>query len=217
MYYFMHQYFNKVQILNIFSKNDFFKYFITSNLNKNSQTIGLSSYYFFLFNQLFFSQLLKTPCTLMSFNSRDIIPKNLIYYAVHSAKLIRWKKFNIIHSNEIMETLFLCLWLKNIKLFMSWMLLYFEKASLKKHRKLFLLLNLLLGKLIWNYNIYLQLKGLRLVLRGKFGKAGSVRKTRKYIKKGVCSYTSKNVATTNQTNVIKTLTGVFSIKLEIFF
>lgn len=100
---------------------------------------------------------------------------------------------------------------------MSWMLLYFEKANLKKHRKLFLLLNLLLGKLIWNYNIYLQLKGLRLVLRGKFGKAGSVRKTRKYIRKGTCSYTSKNVASVNQTNVIKTLTGVFSIKLEIFF
>jgi predicted membrane-bound dolichyl-phosphate-mannose-protein mannosyltransferase len=98
-----------MQTLNIFSKNNFFKYFITSNLNKNLQITGLSSYYFFLFNQLFFSQLLKTPCTLMSFNSRDIIPKNLIYYAVHSAKLIRWKKFNIIHSNEIMETLFLCL------------------------------------------------------------------------------------------------------------
>ena len=200
-----------------FSRNNFFKYIITSNTNKNSQIVGLSSYYYFLFNQLFFSKLFKTPCTLMSFNSRDIIPKTLIYYAVHSAKLIRWKKFNIIHSNEIMETLFLCLWLKNIKLFMSWMLLYFEKANLKKHRKLFLLLNLLLGKLIWNYNIYLQLKGLRLVLRGKFGKAGSVRKTRKYIRKGICSYTSKNVASVNQTNVIKTLTGVFSIKLEIFF
>lgn len=55
------------------------------------------------------------------------------------------------------------------------------------------------------------------MLRGKFGKAGSVRKTRRYIRKGKCSYTSKNIALVNQTNVIRTLTGVFSIKLEVFF
>ena len=94
---------------------------------------------------------------------------------------------------------------------------YFERTNLKKHRKLFLLLNLLLGKLVWNYNIFLQLKGLRVVLLGKFGKAGSVRKTRRYIRRGKCSYTSKNIALINQTNVIRTLTGVFSIKMEIFF
>ena len=100
---------------------------------------------------------------------------------------------------------------------MAWMRGYFERTNLKKHRKLFLLLNLLLGRLIWNYNIFLQLKGLRVVLRGKFGKAGSVRKTRRYIKKGKCSYTTKNIALTSQTNIIRTLTGVFSIKFEVFF
>ncbi len=217
MYFFYFKTLSGKQKLNIIYKNSVVRYILMSKINRDTQITGLSSYYFFLFNQVFFSQLLKVPSALLSFNARDIIPKSLIYYAVHSAKLIRWKKFFIIHSNEIMETLFLCLWLKNIKLFMSWMLLYFEKTNLKKHRKLFLLLNLLLGKLIWNYNIYLQLKGLRLSLRGKFGKAGSVRKTRRYIRKGVCSYTAKNIATINQTNVIKTLTGVFSIKLEIFF
>lgn len=154
---------------------------------------------------------------LNSLNSRDIVPKHLIYYIVHSVKLIKWKRYYIIHSNEIIETLFIALWLKNIKLFMSWMRGYFERTNLKKHKKLFLLLNLLLGKFIWNYNIFLQLKGLRVVLRGKFGKAGSVRKTRRYIKKGKCSYTAKNIALINQTNIIRTLTGVFSIKFEIFF
>lgn len=121
------------------------------------------------------------------------------------------------HSNEIIEVLFLSLWLKNLKLFMEWMRSYFERANLKTHRKLFLLLNLLLGKFIWNYNLFLQLKGLRVVLRGKFGKAGSVRKTRKYIRRGKCSYATKKIALINQTNIIRTLTGVFSIKFEVFF
>lgn len=67
---------------------------------------------------------------------------------LHSVKLIRWKRFYIIHSNEIVEVLFLSLWLKNIKLFMDWMRKYFEKTNLKKHRKLFLLLNVLLGRLV---------------------------------------------------------------------
>ncbi len=141
----------------------------------------------------------------------------MIYYIVYAVKLVNWKKYYIIHSNHIVEILFIALWLKNIKLFMEWMRKYFEKTNLKKHRKLFLLLNLLLGKLIWNYNIFLQLKGLRVILKGKFGKAGSVRKTTRYIKKGKCSYTSKNIALINQTNIIRTLTGVFSIKFEIFF
>jgi hypothetical protein len=97
------------------------------------------------------------------------------------------------------------------------MLGYFERTNLKKHRKLFIFLQLLLGNLIWNYNIFLQLKGLRVSLKGKFGKAGSVRKTRHYIKRGKCSYTSKNIGMVSQTNIIRTLTGVFSIKFEVFF
>lgn len=100
---------------------------------------------------------------------------------------------------------------------MDWMRKHFEKTNLKKHRKLFLLLNLLIGRLVWNYNIFLQLKGVRVVLRGKFGKAGSVRKTRKYIRRGKCSYTTKNIGLINQTNIIRTLTGVFAIKFEVFF
>lgn len=65
--------------------------------------------------------------------------------------------------------------------------------------------------------MFLNLKGLRVSLRGKFGKAGSVRKIRRYIRRGKCSYSSKNLAMSEQTKVIRTITGVFSIKIEIFF
>ena len=176
-----------------------------------------TNFWFFLYQQYYLANLFKLPVKFKNLNSQHVVPKSLLSYMIHSVKLIKWKKYYIMHSNEIIEILFLCLWLKNTKLFMDWMRKYFERTNLKKHRKLFLLLNLLLGKLVWNYNLFLQLKGLRVVLRGKFGKAGSVRKTRKYIKRGKCSYTSKNIALVNQTNVIRTLTGVFSIKFEVFF
>jgi hypothetical protein len=193
-------------------------YFLTTSRSLNkSHYLDSFNFWAFLYQQEYFSQILRLPVVFKNFNSQKVIPSSLLLYMLHSIKLIRWKRFYIMHSNEIVEVLFLSLWLKNIKLFMDWMRKYFENNNLKKHRKLFLLLNTLLGKLIWNYNIFLQLKGLRLVLRGKFGKAGSVRKTRRYIRKGKCSYTSKNIALVNQTNVIRTLTGVFSIKLEVFF
>ncbi len=100
---------------------------------------------------------------------------------------------------------------------MEWMRKYFEKNNLKKHRRLFSLLNVIIGRLIWSHNLFLQLKGMRVTLRGKFGKAGSVRKTRKYIRRGKCSYTTKKIAMISQTNIIRTLTGVFSIKFEVFY
>lgn len=102
-------------------------------------------------------------------------------------------------------------------MFMRWVHKFFEDNDLKKHKKLVLLLDSLLGRLIWGFNLFLKLKGLRLLVKGKFGKAGSVRKSRRYIRKGKCSSTSKNIAMTSQTKVIRTLTGVFSIKLEIFY
>lgn len=186
-------------------------------IDAKKKELDMHNFWFYLYQQVYLGQILKTTTTLKTINSQQIIPRSLLSYMMHSVMSVRWKKYYIMHSNEIIEVLFISLWLKNLTLFMEWMRGYFEKTNLKKHRKLFLLLNYLLGKLIWNYNIFLRLRGLRLVLRGKFGKAGSVRKTRKYIRKGKCTYTSKNIALVNQTNLIRTLTGVFSIKLEIFF
>lgn len=190
---------------------------LIGNKNYFNYNASLSNYLMYLCYQQYFSKLLMTTVALKSLNSRDVVPKSLIYYVVHSVKTMNWKRFYIIHSNEIIESLFMCLWLKNIKLFIIWIRNYFERFNLKKHRKLFLILNFLLGKLVWKHKLKLQLKGLRLTLRGKFSKAGSVRKTRKYIKRGKCSYTSKNIALTSNLVVIRTITGVFSIKLEVFF
>ena len=163
------------------------------------------------------SQLLLTSTCLISVNAQEVIPTPLLDYLLYSLKCVRWKSYYIKHGNEILELLFLSLWFRNLTLFMKWVRKYFEKTNLKKHKKLFLLLKFLLGKFVWNFNLFLNLKGIRLILRGKFAKAGSVRKIRKYIKHGKCSYTSKKLASVNETNIIRTTTGTFAIKLEIFF
>jgi hypothetical protein len=165
----------------------------------------------------FLNSVIKIPVLYKNVNLQNVVPNELLNYMTYSVKSVRWKKFYIIHSNEIIEMLFLCLWFKNINLFMKWMKKYFEKNNLKKHRKLFLFLKYLLGSFIWVHNIFFKLKGLRVILLGKFGKAGSVRKSRKYIRRGKCSYSTKNLALVNKTNFIRTKTGTFSIKLEIFF
>lgn len=181
------------------------------------QEMDMYNFWVYQYKQIYLGNLIKAPVVMKTINTQKIIPRSLLAYMIYSVKHVYWKKYYIMHSNEIIEILFLSLWLRDLTLFMEWMRKYFEKNNLKKHRKLFLLFNFLLGKLIWNYNIFLRLRGLRLVLRGKFGRAGSVRKTRKYIRRGKCSYTSKNIALVNQTTVIRTITGVFSLKLEVFF
>lgn len=204
--------------LNLSSRNVGLHYLLAySHNNSYNDKSNINEFWFHLYKQLYFTHLFKISTELKNINSHKIIPHSTLMYMMYSMKAVRWKRYYVSHGNEIIEVLFLCLWLKNLKLFMDWMRKHFEKTNLKKHKKLFLLLNFLLGKLIWNYNIFLQLKGLRVVLRGKFGKAGSVRKTRKYIRRGKCSYTTKNIALINQTNVIRTLTGVYSIKMEVFF
>lgn len=188
-----------------------------ANINSGISEFSVHTFLFFLYQQHYFSTIYKTPVVLKNINALDVVPYSTLKYLINSVRHIKWKRYFIMHSNEIIEILFISLWLKNLKLFMDWMRKHFEKTNLKKHRKLFLLLNLLLGKFIWNYNIFLNLQGLRVALIGKFGKAGSVRKSRRYIRRGKCSYTTKKIALINQTNVIRTLTGVFSIKFEVFY
>lgn len=202
--------------LELFAKNPL-RILQAAQLRSNMSEFSVHTFLFFLYQQQYFSTLYKTPVVLKNINALDVVPYSTLKYLINSVRHIKWKRYFIMHSNEIIEILFISLWLKNLKLFMDWMRKHFEKTNLKKHRKLFLLLNLLLGKFIWNYNIFLNLQGLRVALIGKFGKAGSVRKSRRYIRRGKCSYTTKKIALINQTNVIRTLTGVFSIKFEVFY
>lgn len=206
-----------VKKLNYIKYQSKFGLFYRVNSLSYTNQFNYYTFLFFLYQEQYFTTIYKTPVLLKNINAIEVVPYDILKYLINSVKHIKWKKYFIMHSNEIIEILFISLWLKNLKLFMDWMRRHFEKTNLKKHRKLFLLLNLLLGKFIWNYNLFLSLQGLRVSVIGKFGKAGSVRKSRRYIKRGKCSYTTKRIGLISQTNIIRTLTGVFSIKMEVFF
>lgn len=206
------------QTNNIVSPTNLTVFFLSfSEYLQSKQDQHPSSMWYFLYYNYYMQLFFKTPIVFKNLNMKYLIPHHLLTYMMLSSQSIRWKKFYIKYSNELLEILYLSLWLKNLNLFAKWLKKYFEKIDLKKHRKLFIFLSFLLGHFIWQYNIFFSLKGLRLTLRGKFGKAGSVRKVRKYIKKGKCSYSSKNLALVHRSFVIRTITGVFGIKLEIFF
>lgn len=189
---------------------------MANNSSLTADQIDLT-FWTYLHENFYFSKFFKTNTILKNINAHSILPSSIIPYMMYASTAVNWRRYKIIHSNEIVEILFISLWLKNTNMFMRWVRKFFEKNDLKKHKKLFLLMNRLLGSFIWSFNIFLKLKGIRFVMRGKFGKAGSVRKSRRYIKRGKCTSTSKNVAMTSQTKVIRTLTGVFSLKLELFF
>ncbi len=189
----------------------------SKNFNINNNNFNKFIYWFYFHQNFFYSNLFKKTTSLRHINSRDVIPSSLLPYIVFSSKTINWRRHKIIHSNEIIELLFVSLWLKNLNLFMKWLQKFFESRDLKKHRKVVILLGILLGKFAWGFNIFTKLKGLRVSIIGKFGKAGSVRKSRKYIKRGKCTFTSKKIAMVTQTKIIRTITGVFSVKLELFY
>lgn len=188
------------------------EYNITGEKEMHSQWVWYGLYYNY-YMQLFF----KSPAQFKSLNAKKLVPKEVLKHAILTSSNIKWKKFYIKHSNEVLEILFVSLWLKNINMFTKWLRKYFESVHLKKHKKLFIFLTYILGNFIWNYDLFFNIRGLRVKLRGKFGKAGSIRKARKYIKRGKCSYSSKNLALAHRFITIRTATGVLGLKMEVFF
>lgn len=188
------------------------KYNVTSDKEYHPRHLWYRLYYNY-YMQLFF----QAPAMFKNLNAKNLVPKDVLHSALSSASNIKWRRVFIKNSNEVIEVLFVSLWLKNINLFVKWLRRYFEAVHLKKHKKLFAFLTYILGEFVWNYDLQFNLRGLRVKLRGKFGKAGSVRKSRKYIKRGKCSYSSKFLAYTHRSTVIRTATGVFGIKMEVFF
>ena len=146
-----------------------------------------------------------------------MLSKELLAVIMFRLKHIRWGKYNIKHINQVIELLLLSVQLKNLNLLAIWIKKYFESNNLKKHKKLYHLLKYLLIKFIWRFNIYLQVRGVRLKTKGKFAKAGSVRKVRKCMQRGVCSYTTKSLALISRKIIIRTSTGTLGMSLELFF
>jgi hypothetical protein len=106
--------------LNLSHGNTGLRHLLTYSQNNpyNNQS-NLNEFWFHLYKQLYFTHLFKISTELKNINSQKIIPHSTLMYMMYSMKAVRWKKYYVNHGNEIIEVLFLCLWLKNLKLFMD--------------------------------------------------------------------------------------------------
>ena len=175
-------------------------------------------YSFFLYYQnLYLNELLKFPCQIKNYNASDFLSKELMCVLMYNFRSIRWWKYEIKHSNQLIELILISIQLKNLNLVMKWIKSYFEKRVLKKHKKLFIFLKYLFLILIWRFQLYFNIRGVRLYFKGKIGKAGSVRKSKKIVQRGRVSYSTKSLALVSEKIVMRTLTGTLGLTLELFF
>jgi len=173
--------------------------------------------FFLIYQNLFIQKLLSIPTQSKNVNVSNLFSSELLAFLMFNLRHVKWWKYGIKHNNQLVELILICVQLKNLNLFTKWIKKYFEFNSLKKHKKLFLIFNYILLKLIWKFNLSLNIRGIRLILKGKFSKAGSVRKTKKTVKKGKISYTNKALALVKEKIIIRTITGTLGISLELFF
>ena len=96
-----------------------FKILQAANVNAGISEMSVHTFLFFLYQQHYFSTIYKTPVVLKNINALDVVPYSTLKYLINSVRHIKWKRYFIMHSNEIIEILFISLWLKNLKLFMD--------------------------------------------------------------------------------------------------
>lgn len=98
-------------------------------------------------------------------------------------------------------------------LFLRWL----TRSPLKKHKRIFVLINKFLKfwyKTLYNWK---KIKGYCIFFKGKLGRKGSVRKTKFFAKCGEVSYSSKSLRLNYQTFTFPTITGCVGGGLSLFY
>ena len=106
---------------------------------------------------------------------------------------------------------------KDITNLVSMILKWLFNAPLKKHKRIFVLINKFLR--IWYEALeeFKKIRGYCIFFKGKLGKKGSVRKSKYFAKKGEVSYSTKSLKVNYKTFHFGTLTGVVGGGLSIFY
>ena len=91
------------------------------------------------------------------------------------------------------------------------------KTILKRHKRVFFFINKLLKFFYINLAKFKKIKGYSLFFKGKLGKKGSVRKAKFFSKKGLISFTNKNLRVNYRTYYVWTYTGVIGGGISVFF
>ena len=106
---------------------------------------------------------------------------------------------------------------KDLTSFVSMMLKWLFNSPLKKHKRIFVLINKFLK--IWYEALeeFKKIRGYCIFFKGKLGKKGSVRKSKYFAKKGEVSYSTKSLKVNYKTFHFGTLTGVVGGGLSVFY
>lgn len=106
---------------------------------------------------------------------------------------------------------------KDISSFVSMILKWLFNSPLKKHKRIFVLINKFLRVWYEALEEFKKIRGYCIFFKGKLGKKGSVRKSKYFAKKGEVSYSTKSLRVNYKTFHFGTLTGVVGGGLSIFY
>lgn len=199
--------------------NTYFLFFLSlaSPLVTNTKH-SISS--FAAFNQLAFERYLKgffnTPIKLKTYNlgylnSDEFVHKLTLMYR---RKIPR--SLNFIYLQDILDFFFTSFLLKDLTMIKKWLKIQFESKPFKVLGRMYYFCYLTLFKLTILFKKEFGLLGFFLQFSGKITKGGSRKKKRKYFW-GSKSFTTKTLRINYFTISLRTLPGVVSCKMRIFY
>lgn len=106
---------------------------------------------------------------------------------------------------------------KDLSIFVKMVLRWLMASQLRKHRRIFVLINQFLKMWYGALYEYSKIRGYCIFFKGKLGRKGSVRKTKYFSKKGEVSYSTKSLRLSYRTFHFSTITGVVGGGISLFY
>lgn len=106
---------------------------------------------------------------------------------------------------------------KDLSVFVKMLLRWLMLSTLRKHRRVFVLINQFLRAWYTALYEYNKIRGYCIFFKGKLGRKGSVRKTKYFAKKGEVSYSTKSLKLSYRTFHFSTITGVVGGGVSLFY
>lgn len=106
---------------------------------------------------------------------------------------------------------------KDLSTFVPMILKWLVNSSLKKHKRIFVLINKFFRAWYDALEEFKKIRGYCIFFKGKLGKKGSVRKSKYFSKRGEVSYSTKSLRVNYKTFHFSTITGVVGGGLSIFY
>ena len=151
--------------------------------------------------------------------TQNVTPEFLIIYRRWVPRL-RYYESRLGHRfflNEALHIIHLSLTNHDSYLFLSWLRVIIKRISFWKTRLIFRFLRYLVNNFFYTLFDSLNVKGLKLKLKGKISVAGNSRKRTILYKSGLTSHASTDVRLVHNFGIVNTFTGVLGLQVWIFY